>query len=106
VYAAGDESSLLRELRADYAGRWRIWETRGRFRARRAGNFLQESRQGAPLYAVSAPDLVALRGLIEVQELIPAGDAGDTRGGSTPPARPLLRCVHSSPPRGRAGGPR
>jgi hypothetical protein len=91
-------------MRTRYAGRWRIWEARGRFHARRCGDFLQEAWDGVPLYAVSAPDPVTLWVLIEVQEGIPAGDAGDTSGENAPPARPLLRCVHSSPPLGRAGG--
>jgi hypothetical protein len=56
-----DTWSLAAELRRDYPG-WHIWrDGTDWWHARRRGNFREEHRPGAPLYAVHETDAAILR---------------------------------------------
>ncbi|MGH3274057.1 MAG: hypothetical protein ACRDNZ_06985 [Streptosporangiaceae bacterium] len=56
------------ELRRAYPG-WHIWmDAAGYWHARRRGNFRQEYRRGAPLYAVHEADAQSLRERLAEQE--------------------------------------
>jgi hypothetical protein len=59
---------LAGELRRRHPA-WHIWrDGAGWWHARRRGNFRQEHRPGAPLYAVHEPDTVLLRERLQEQD--------------------------------------
>lgn len=59
---------VLAETRRAYPG-WHIWEApAGWWHARRRGNFREDYRPGAPIYAVHEDSLVLLRARLEQQE--------------------------------------
>jgi hypothetical protein len=59
---------LAGELRRTHPA-WHIWrDGAGWWHARRRGNFRQEHRAGAPLYAVHEPDTVLLRERLREQD--------------------------------------
>jgi len=63
---------LAGELRRAYPG-WHIWrDGAGWWHARRRGNFRQEHRAGAPLYALHEPDAVLLRSRLQEQAALDA----------------------------------
>jgi hypothetical protein len=56
----------IAELRRAFPA-WPIWRDSRGWHARRRGNFCQDYRPGAPLYAVHGTDATDLRGLLEEQ---------------------------------------
>lgn len=58
---------LIGDLRRAYPG-WHIWrDGTGWWHARRRGNFREEHRPGAPLYAIHEEDVVVLRERLDEQ---------------------------------------
>jgi hypothetical protein len=60
----------IAELRRAFPA-WHIWRDSTGWHARRRGNFRQDYRPGAPLYAVHGTDAAELRGLLDVQAMEP-----------------------------------
>jgi hypothetical protein len=80
LFATGHVAATLRRA---YPG-WHIWrDGAGWWHARRRGNFRQEHRPGAPLYAVHEPDVGLLRQRLREQDpgqREEGGDQGDRAG--------------------------
>ena len=99
-----DDELLLTGLNQFYVSRWRFWKSPHGYHAKRPGDFLQGSHDGAPVYALSDRNLAALWAMVQAQEDAPAGDAGDAGWEDDGPPARAPRCVHNACA-ARAGGP-